>query len=523
MTMRLLRRLEAGRRVMKLFPEKLPAPLQQGLDPVYLVAGQEPLLIEEACDADPRAARAADIAERIVIEADARFDWSQLNASTETGSLFASRRLVEVRLPTGKPGREGGAALREWAEQAGDDVLLVKCDDWEFGSEKTAWVKRPRRGRCLRAVLAGQAAPVARLDRSSPGRARAQADRAAAAFLAERLEGNLLAAAQEIERLALLFGRGQVDLEQVREAVADSARFDSFRLVELVFAGQPGAAARSIRGLREADTPMPMIVGALARELQTIGAFQALCGTCRRRALAELGVWKSRQQPLAAGRRADCSRMSCARPWPGWPISTPCPSPAASGEFWVALERLCVGLATNAARCARHEAATAIFGGTFDPVHYGHLRAAAEVSEKLDVSDFRLLPAGQPPHRDHTGAEAYHRLAMLELALAPYPDLTVDEREVRREGPSYMVETLASIRRRSRQAPVILCLGQDAANKLEGWHRWRELFDLAHLVVMKRPRSRPRYPEAVAEELKARRCAHECLMNEPAGGCATSR
>ncbi len=162
--------------------------------------------------------------------------------------------------------------------------------------------------------------------------------------------------------------------------------------------------------------------------------------------------------------------------------------------------------------------ATAIFGGTFDPVHYGHLRAAAEVSEKLDVTDFRLLPAGQPPHRDHTGAEAYHRLAMLELALAPYPDLTVDEREVRRQGPSYMVETLASIRREVGNVPVILCLGQDAANKLEGWYRWRELFDLAHLVVMKRPRSRPRYPEAVAEELRLRRVrSTSALMNESAG------
>ncbi|QOC22102.1 nicotinate-nucleotide adenylyltransferase [Wenzhouxiangella sp. AB-CW3] len=162
--------------------------------------------------------------------------------------------------------------------------------------------------------------------------------------------------------------------------------------------------------------------------------------------------------------------------------------------------------------------ATAVFGGTFDPVHYGHLRAAAEVSEKLDVDDFRLLPAGQPPHRDLTGAEAYHRLAMLELALAPYPDLTVDEREVRREGPSYMVETLHSIRRESADAPVILCLGQDAANQLAGWHRWRELFELAHLVVMKRPRSRPRYPDAVARELAPRRArSTAALMNEPAG------
>ncbi len=162
--------------------------------------------------------------------------------------------------------------------------------------------------------------------------------------------------------------------------------------------------------------------------------------------------------------------------------------------------------------------ASVIFGGTFDPVHYGHLRAAAEVSELLDVSDFRLLPAGQPPHRDHTGAEAYHRLAMLELALAPYPDLTVDEREVRRDGPSYMVETLLSIRREVGDAPVILCLGQDAANKLDGWYRWQELFELAHLVVMKRPRSRPRYPEAVADELRARRVrSTERLMSEPAG------
>lgn len=160
----------------------------------------------------------------------------------------------------------------------------------------------------------------------------------------------------------------------------------------------------------------------------------------------------------------------------------------------------------------------AVFGGTFDPVHYGHLRAAAEVAEHLKVPDFRLLPAGRPPHRDHTGAGAYHRLAMLELALAPYPDLAVDEREVRRSGPSFMVETLASIRAEVGEQPILLCLGQDAANELDGWHRWQELFDLAHLVVMKRPRSRPRYRDPVARELRSRRVRRTGqLMNEPAG------
>lgn len=162
--------------------------------------------------------------------------------------------------------------------------------------------------------------------------------------------------------------------------------------------------------------------------------------------------------------------------------------------------------------------ATAIFGGTFDPVHYGHLRAAAEVCEMLGVDDFRLVPAGQPPHRDHTGAEAYYRLAMLELALAPYPDLTVDEREVRREGPSYMVETLTSIRTEVGDRPILLCLGQDAANDLNRWHKWRELLDLAHLVVMKRPRSRPRYPREVADMLSGRRVGRtRRLMTEPGG------
>ncbi|MDX1625657.1 MAG: nicotinate-nucleotide adenylyltransferase [Wenzhouxiangellaceae bacterium] len=162
--------------------------------------------------------------------------------------------------------------------------------------------------------------------------------------------------------------------------------------------------------------------------------------------------------------------------------------------------------------------AIAIFGGTFDPVHYGHLRAAAEVSEQLGVDDFRLLPAGTPPHRDGTWAEARHRMAMLELALAPHPDLSVDDREVQREGPSYMADTLASLREEHPDLPLMLCLGQDAANQLDSWHEWRRLPELAHLVVMTRPESEPRYSEELAEALSGREVkqARE-LMDAPAG------
>ena len=162
--------------------------------------------------------------------------------------------------------------------------------------------------------------------------------------------------------------------------------------------------------------------------------------------------------------------------------------------------------------------AVAVFGGTFDPVHYGHLRAASEVAELLEVPDFRLLPAGQPPHRQDTRAKARHRLAMLELALAPHPDLAVDEREVERAGPSYMVDTLASLRVEVGDAPILLCLGQDAANELHHWHQWQRLFDLAHLVVMTRPRNRPRYPDQLAEFIGPRGVGRPAeLMKSPAG------
>ncbi|MEE4639564.1 MAG: nicotinate-nucleotide adenylyltransferase [Wenzhouxiangella sp.] len=162
--------------------------------------------------------------------------------------------------------------------------------------------------------------------------------------------------------------------------------------------------------------------------------------------------------------------------------------------------------------------AVAIFGGTFDPVHYGHLRAAAEISERLKVSDFRLVPAGRPPHREGTWAEAFHRLAMLELAVAPYSDLHVDAREVLRSGPSFMVDTLASVRAEVPGVPLLLCVGQDAANHLDRWDRWQHLLDLAHLVVMTRPRSAPAYPEELAALLDKRRVSRAReLMDSPAG------
>jgi nicotinate-nucleotide adenylyltransferase len=132
-------------------------------------------------------------------------------------------------------------------------------------------------------------------------------------------------------------------------------------------------------------------------------------------------------------------------------------------------------------------APVALLGGTFDPVHYGHLRFADGVRRALGLSEVRLVPAGDPPHRHRPKASAVDRLAMLKLAVTEFPGLVVDDRELRRGGKSYTVDTLADLRREFPGHPLLLLLGADAFRGLPTWHRWRELFDLAHLVVVARP------------------------------------
>jgi len=162
--------------------------------------------------------------------------------------------------------------------------------------------------------------------------------------------------------------------------------------------------------------------------------------------------------------------------------------------------------------------AIGIFGGTFDPVHYGHLRAAVEAREKLGLPDMRLLPAGTPPHRSGTFASAEHRLAMLKLALSDNDGLQVDDREVRREGSSYMVDTLAEFRREYPHSPLLLMIGQDAANALDRWHDWQALFGLAHLVIMRRPESVSIYSSELEEQVHSRHTGQvEDLMTSIAG------
>ncbi|BFI95681.1 MAG: nicotinate-nucleotide adenylyltransferase [Rhodanobacter sp.] len=146
----------------------------------------------------------------------------------------------------------------------------------------------------------------------------------------------------------------------------------------------------------------------------------------------------------------------------------------------------------------------AIFGGTFDPVHIGHLTVAWEAAELLDA-EVRLMPANVPPHRPAPLASAAERVAMLRAALAGQSRLVLDARELEREGPSYTVDTLRELRAEQGERPLVLLLGADAFAGLPGWHRWRELFDFAHIGVLSRPGVEAECPAELAGEVAARR------------------
>ena len=167
-----------------------------------------------------------------------------------------------------------------------------------------------------------------------------------------------------------------------------------------------------------------------------------------------------------------------------------------------------------------------IFGGTFDPIHYGHLRLAEEIREAAKLAEVRFLPSGTPPHRASPLAEPQHRLAMARLAIAGNARFAVDDRETKREGAGYTFDTLTELRHEIGQRSMALLLGADAFIEFATWHRWRSIFDLAHVIVAYRPGFpidtwHTRMPEPLAHEYAARHMQQPLSVHlAPAGGIA---
>jgi len=167
--------------------------------------------------------------------------------------------------------------------------------------------------------------------------------------------------------------------------------------------------------------------------------------------------------------------------------------------------------------------ATGIFGGTFNPVHYGHLHIALELKQTLGLDEMRLIPCAMPPHREPPGVTAEHRLAMLRLAIGQHPEmaaeLSVDPCELEREGPSYSIDTLKLFREElGQQRPLSLCIGMDSFVGLTNWYRWNELLDYAHIVVAARPGWQPPIDGVLAALLTERQIHHPTGLGDCAAG-----
>ncbi len=320
------------------------------LRPVYLLAGEEHLLLLEAADALRARARELGYSEREVLDADASFDWNEFSQSASSMSLFSTRKVIDLRMPTGKPGKDGAAAIIDFCERPPPDtVLLITATQWSKAHE-TAWVTAVEK--------AGVFVPVWPLKPNElPGWVEQRMasrglkpSRDAIEALVELIEGNLLAAAQEIDKLALLHGDQPLDAATLEDLVADSARFDVFKLADAVLAGDAARALRILAGLRAEGEQVVALLGWLLNQLQLLARLAAVPGNLGAAFKAER-IWPAREALYrkALGRADRAHWEACLiqaaridRIGKGRLVDA---SGKSMGDAWIELDRLLVAIA----------------------------------------------------------------------------------------------------------------------------------------------------------------------------------
>jgi DNA polymerase III subunit delta len=267
---------------MQIKPEQLEQHLSRGLKPIYTIHGDEPLLAQEAGDTIRAAARAAGFSEReVFVASGAHFDWSGVLGAAQEMSLFADRKLIEIRIPSGKPGKEGSEALQRYCQRLQGEVLtLVQCPKLEFAQQKAAWFSAlDGAGLAIRVeTLERKALPAwlgQRLSRQGQRVRAGEEGQRTLAFFADRIEGNLLAAHQELQKLALLYPQGELAFEQVEAAVLNVARYDTNKLSEAAWTGQVARALRVLDGLRHEGESAVMVHWTLAEDLRALARARA--------------------------------------------------------------------------------------------------------------------------------------------------------------------------------------------------------------------------------------------------------
>ncbi|HUD25605.1 MAG TPA: DNA polymerase III subunit delta [Burkholderiaceae bacterium] len=298
---------------MQIKAEQLRVHLAKGrLARLYVVSGDEALLAIEAQDAIRAAARGAGFAERALVQADARFDWSLLQQAARSGSLFSERRIIDVRLPSGKPGKEGAEALTQYAADTAEDTLtLLSLPRLDRAARDSAWARALEAAGVWVDVAAVERALLPEWIEARLERQRQSAPQEALQFVADRVEGNLLAAHQEISKLALLFPPGGLTFEQVRDAVLNVARYDVFSLAQALLEGDGARIGRMVEGLRAEGEALPLALWVVGEELRTLLRLkhETQSGKPFASAAREARLWGAR---VAAAERA-LSRLSASK------------------------------------------------------------------------------------------------------------------------------------------------------------------------------------------------------------------
>ena len=288
---------------MQLRAEQLEGHLSRALGGVYAVHGDEPLLALEAADAVRAAARKRGFTEREVFEPGRGFDWSELEHALASQSLFGGQKIVELRLPSGKPGTQGADAIVRYCERPGAEVLLLATlPRLDRATQGSAWFGALARAGVVVDVYPGERPRLPAWIAERLARQRQKAPREALELLAERVEGNLLAAHQEVQKLALLAPEGEIGLEVLREAVANVARYDAYSAGEAMLEADAARFVRIIDGLRGEGEAPTLVLWVLSEELFALARLQA--GLAERRSIDELlrenRVWGTRQRPMKA-------------------------------------------------------------------------------------------------------------------------------------------------------------------------------------------------------------------------------
>ena len=277
--------------------QQLPAHLENNFRNIYFVSGDEPFQKEQALKLLRQSASQNGFTERIILETDDKFDWGQLLAESQSLSLFGDKRLLELRIATGKPGDKGSKAIVAFLEQCPDDVmLLIVSGKIEKQQQKSKWYKAiDEKGVCIQ-VWPIEKAQLPDWIKQRLASLSMNASQDALSLLADRFEGNLLAANQELEKLFLLHGEGEIDTGIVREFVADSARYNVFQLVDTCLAGDANQSVKILEGLRAEGISPVIIVWALTREIRLLAKMaQEIPQKSMQQVLQSHYVWQKRQ------------------------------------------------------------------------------------------------------------------------------------------------------------------------------------------------------------------------------------